>query len=194
MFSSTRCKATEQVPEQYHYYYYLYICNYDFYRRLQVFSLYPNASDPAHILSYLVQDLMPIGLKGFVIAGLLAIIMSTADTELNTGSIALAHDVIKKISTTKIAEPRLASIITSAMGAIAVITAMQFSSVLDAILFTYLLWYPVMICPLILGIYGLKSNDKTFITSTLITAVAVIIFHTTWSHNFALSTICGSYL
>ena len=77
------------------------------------------------------------------------------------------------------------------MGVIAVITAMQFSSILDAMLFAYLLWYPVMICPLILGIYGLKSNDKTFITSTIITAVAVIIFHTTWSHNFALSTICG---
>ena len=128
--------------------------------------LYPNAADSAHILSYLVQDLMPIGLKGFVIAGLLAIIMSTADTELNAGSVALVHDVIKKISTTKIAESRLASITTSVMGVIAVITAMQFSSVLDAMLFAYLLWYPVMICPLILGIYGLKSNDKTFITST----------------------------
>ena len=45
------------------------------------------------------------------------IIMSTADTELNTGSVALVHDVIKKISTTKISEPRLASITTFAMGA-----------------------------------------------------------------------------
>ena len=153
--------------------------------------LYPNAADSAHIFSYLVQDLIPIGLKGFVIAGLLAVIMSTADTELNAGSIALVHDVIKKISTTKIAESRLASITTFVMGMIAVITSMQFSSILDAMLFTYLLWYPIMICPLILGIYGLKSDDKTFITSTLITVVAVIIFHTTWSHDFALSTICG---
>ena len=64
--------------------------------------LYPNAADSAHILSYMVQDFIPIGLKGFVIAGLLAVIMSTADTELNAGSVALVHDVIKKISTTKI--------------------------------------------------------------------------------------------
>ena len=48
-----------------------------------------------------------------------------------------------------------------------------------------------MLCPLLFGIYGLKSNDKSFITATIITAISVIIFHNTWSHNFALSTICG---
>ena len=122
--------------------------------------LYPNAANSAHIFSYLVQDFIPIGMKGFVIAGLLAVIMSTADTELNTGSVALVHDVIKKISTTKIAESRLASITTFVMGVIAMITAMQFSSILDAMLFTFLLWYPVMICPLILGYMVLNPMIK----------------------------------
>ena len=153
--------------------------------------LYPAIEDSSHVFAYLIQDLMPSGLKGFIVAGLLAVIMSTADTELNTGSIALVHDVIRKLGITKYNEARLASIITFVMGMIAIIVAMQFTSILDALLFAYLLWYPVIICPLMLGIYGLKSNDKSFITTTIITAITVIIFHNTWSHNFALSTICG---
>ena len=133
-----------------------------------------------------------MGLIGFIIAGLLAIIMSTADTELNAVSIALVHDVIKRLRiTTKINEVRLASIVTIIIGIVAIILSMQFKSILDAMLFTSLLWYPVMSCPLILGIYGLKSNDKAFILSTGITALGVIIIHNVWSHNFALSTLCG---
>ena len=117
--------------------------------------------------------------------------MSTADTELNVGSVALVHDVIKKITPSNINEVRLVSVTTFVMGSGAVCLAMQFTSILDAMLFSYLLWYPVMICPLLFGIYGLKSNDKSFIATTIITAISVIIFHNTWSHNFALSIICG---
>ena len=154
-------------------------------------SLYPDVADSSHVFAHIIQDLAPTGTKGFIIAALLAIIMSTADTDLNTGSIALVHDVIKKITTTKINEAHLVTLVTFIMGSSAILLAMQFTSILDAMLFTHLLWYPVMVCPLILGVRGLISNDKTFVASTIITIAAILIFHNTWSHNFALSTICG---
>ena len=153
--------------------------------------LYPHSDDPNNIFVYLIQELMPIGLKGLIVSGLLAVVMSTADTELNTGSIALVHDVIKKFKIKNINETRLASFLTFVLGISAILLAMQFDSIFEAILFANLLWYPVMLCPLILGIYGLKSNDKTFVTSTIITVIGLLIFHNVWSHNFALSTICG---
>ena len=153
--------------------------------------LYPGV-DASYIFPHLVQNLIPVGFTGLVIAGVIAIIMSTADTELNAGSIALVNDVIHKIGYFKrINGPLLTSFITIIMGCIAILIATHFKSVLDAMLFASLLWYPVMICPLILGVYGLKSDDKTFIFSTIITAIGVVIFHNTWSHNFALSNLCG---
>ena len=153
--------------------------------------LYPNYSTPSNIFAYLIHDLMPVGLKGFIITGLLAVIMSTADTELNTGSIAFVHDVVKKLGIKKINEAYLVPIVTFCIGIMSIIVAMQFTSIFEALLFTQLLWYPVMLCPLILGIYGLKSNDKTFISSTIITTIMIIIFHNVWSTSIALSIICG---
>ena len=97
--------------------------------------LYPNIENPSHLFAHFVQDLAPVGIKGFIIAGLLAMIMSTADTELNVGSVALVHDVIKKITTSKINEVRLASLTTFVMGGSAVCLAMQFTSILEAMLF-----------------------------------------------------------
>ena len=49
--------------------------------------LYPESAHAPHMFAYLIQELIPTGLKGVIIAGLLAVIMSTADTILNTSSV-----------------------------------------------------------------------------------------------------------
>jgi SSS family solute:Na+ symporter len=46
---------------------------------------------------YLIDHYLPVGIKGFVITGMLAVIMSTADSWLNTASVMLAHDILGKI-------------------------------------------------------------------------------------------------
>ena len=54
--------------------------------------------DPSTSLLHFIANYLCIGVKGLVIAGLLAVTMSTADSWLNTTSILIAHDIIKKLN------------------------------------------------------------------------------------------------
>ena len=48
-------------------------------------------------LPYLINSILPVGIKGLAVAGLLAIVMSTADSELNIAGISAIHDVVNPL-------------------------------------------------------------------------------------------------
>ncbi len=58
--------------------------------------LFPNIK-ANHALPHVINQVIPWGLKGFAIAGLFAIIMSTGDSWLNSGGILFSHNVVKPI-------------------------------------------------------------------------------------------------
>ena len=57
--------------------------------------LFPNIGGK-EILPSLVKNTLPVGFKGFAICALLAAIMSSADSCLNTSGVIFAHNIIKK--------------------------------------------------------------------------------------------------
>ena len=52
---------------------------------------------PDQALYYFVDHYLPVGIKGLMVAGLLAIIMSTQDSFLNATSVLISHDICKQI-------------------------------------------------------------------------------------------------
>lgn len=54
--------------------------------------IYPNIADPEMAYPRLMMELLPFGLKGLLIASLLAAFMSTISTQLNWGASYLVHD------------------------------------------------------------------------------------------------------
>jgi len=63
---------------------------------LSISVLYPHIPSQT-ALPYAIKMLLPIGAKGLAISGILAVIMSTADSYLNTAGLLLVHDVIQPI-------------------------------------------------------------------------------------------------
>lgn len=120
----------------------------------------PNFAFPA-----LISEILPIGVKGFVIAGLLAIFMSTVDSILNTGAIATAHDLIGSLIKKPLKEKtellliKLSSL-TIATGAIFI--ALQFSNVLDVMFFVMVIGNSVFFPGYLIGILANKTNQKAF--------------------------------
>lgn len=53
--------------------------------------------DPNEAFIYFISHYISVGVKGLIVAGLLAVIMSTADSWLNTASVLCAHDIMGKI-------------------------------------------------------------------------------------------------
>jgi solute:Na+ symporter, SSS family len=60
-------------------------------------KLFPNLEKPDHAYLMLVKTLVPTGLKGLVLAGMAAALMSTVSTVLNSTSALLTMDIYKKL-------------------------------------------------------------------------------------------------
>lgn len=118
------------------------------------------------VLYFIINNYLPIGIKGIAMAGLLAVIMSTADSYLNTASITIIHDVINKISTKRLngkQELLIVQFINLFIGVCAILIAINFQSITELMLKSDILWAPIAIVPLYAAIIGIRSNLTVFI-------------------------------
>jgi SSS family solute:Na+ symporter len=140
------------------------------------------------IFIYLVKMYLPIGLKGIVGAGLVAAVMSTADSFLHSAGLLMAHDVIEPICIRRhitVNIFKLSQYATLLLGILALVIALTHQILpriqyggLDlgkginisidfiAIVFT---------TPLIAGIMGLKTDAKSFFISFIATIISFFL-------------------
>ncbi len=114
---------------------------------------------------HLINTILPVGLKGVAIAGLLSVVMSTADSYLNAAGITLIHDVIKPLCKPGLSddsELRMTKIATFILGTAATIIALSFSSIMSIILFSLNFWGPIVVIPLYMGLLGVRVSKQCF--------------------------------
>ena len=151
---------------------------------LSAFTL--NSSlEPSQSFFYIVNHVLPIGIRGLAIVGLLAVIMSTADSYLNVASISLVHDIVtpfnKKLSDkTLLMLSKLISIIIG-LGGIWMATA--HNSVLEIANSALDFWGPIVVAPLILGILGFRASSRTFFIAGGIAIASYFILKNISSSN-----------
>ena len=131
-------------------------------------------------LPELINTVLPVGIKGFVVAGILAIIMSTIDSVLNIGSIAITHDLIGSLRKKPLSDKaqlflvRISSIIIAAGS---IIIALIFESALDVIFLMMVLGNSVFFPGYILGLTNLSTSKQGFwlgVLSGITTALSCI--------------------
>ena len=122
--------------------------------------LYPNI-ETDEALPTVVMNLMPIGVLGLVIAALLAVVMSTASSYLNSTAVVLTKDIYQPLRTAPVPASRRLTIerATSVIvGAAATIFALSVPTIVDALLYSYTLWAPTIIVPLFAAVlFGIRS-------------------------------------
>lgn len=123
--------------------------------------LYPDIkTDEA--LPTVVMNLMPIGILGLVIAALLAVVMSTASSYLNSTAVVLTKDLYQPIRAAAVAPKRrltLERTTSVVVGAAATVFALSVPSIVDALLYSYALWAPTIIIPLFGAVlFGVRST------------------------------------
>lgn len=92
----------------------------------------------------------PAGVRGLLIAAVLAAVLSTADSYLNSASISLVCDVLRPLWPSMSDRTGLAAVRAANLGAglAAAAVALIFPSVLSAVTFSYAFWAPVLLVPL----------------------------------------------
>ncbi|MEM7589574.1 MAG: ATP-binding protein, partial [Myxococcota bacterium] len=114
---------------------------------------------------HVVDKVLPCGFRGVAITGLLAVIMSTADSLLNATSICLTHDVIKPLSVSLSGrtELRLTQFLTFVIGNMSILVVLYFESIYDIVISTYVFWNPIVLIPFIFGVWGLRASSRSFL-------------------------------
>ncbi len=121
--------------------------------------------DPSQVFVYFIDHSLPVGMKGIIIAGLLAIIMSTADSWMNASAVVISNEIVRKYypQMSDRTELRIARASTVILTLLAACCALVASGIIELIWFIDNFRIPILTIPLILGFLGFKTNARSFI-------------------------------
>lgn len=130
------------------------------------FILYPDIT-PDQALPMLIKTALPVGLTGLVLASLLAVVMSTADSYLNSAAVVFVKDIYLRFIDPKCSEQKklwMERSVNLVIGIAAIIFALSATNIIDGLLISYALWAPTILIPFIAGVlFDIKCNKSAII-------------------------------
>ncbi|NDB81813.1 MAG: hypothetical protein EB127_03555 [Alphaproteobacteria bacterium] len=146
---------------------------------LLLLSINPNL-EPNSIVKHLIFNNSYIGLKGLTLAGIMAIVMSTADSYINSAAVLLVHDFCRPLGLNIIKNELIFSRVTSLfIGVFAMILCLHGTTLLQLIITAYSLYMPIVTVPFIMALLGFRSSGKSVLCGMgagFVTVVAWEIF------------------
>ncbi|MEM7494777.1 MAG: ATP-binding protein [Myxococcota bacterium] len=148
---------------------------------LIAFCLAPSLKSDLAFL-HVMDTILPGGVKGLAIVALLAVVMSTADSNLNAASICLAHDVIKPLwpSLSDKNELRLAQLTGLILGNLAIIVVLNLDSLYNLKTFAYMFWNPMILMPFIIGVMGIQASSRSFLLAAGTGLTTALLWKSGW--------------
>lgn len=122
-------------------------------------GLLPAETPGDAVLITLGAQLLPVGVFGLLLAALVAIVMSSQESVLNSGAVAFVQDVV---SVYKRPQEKMvlfiAKVATLAFAALAIYFARFAPSIIDALLILYSIWAPTVLVPLLFALWVERST------------------------------------
>ncbi len=132
-----------------------------------------------NLVMHIIDSYSYPGFKGLIVIGIAAMIMSTADSHINTTSIILVNDLCKAFGVLRDneeAELRLVRIFAVLVGAVALIIALSRQNLLEILLLGAVFYTPIVGIPLLLTILGFRSSTRVVLSGMVSGALTVIVW------------------
>ncbi len=154
--------------------------------------------DPQQALPMVVEQLHSPIIGGLMIGALLMAVMSSADSALNSATAIFVKDLFEhQLGWEDRGDGRmlrLARICTAALGLAAILVAVLWSDIIGLLLFTYHVWAPAIILPVVVGAISKKRSRKltrdifvTMLAATVLTLMyRAVLFLSTRFELFSL--------
>jgi len=140
--------------------------------------LYPNL-EPGKVFSHSLHSLLPIGLKGVAMAGLLSVSISTLDSFVHIAGVTFVHDFLKPLCNLKnknLNELTLIKWCTALIGCTAVIIfGLNIKSAIGHLLKVCAFTAPITLVPLVVAIFNLKPDKKAYYLALIATLCSFVI-------------------
>lgn len=140
-----------------------------------VLSINPTL-DPNNIVMYMVDNYSFTGLKGITLVGIIAMVMSTADSWINTGSVIFAHDFCKPLGIKFKNELLLSRVFSIVVGIFSLSIVLLNESLFKLFSLQANFYMPIVTVPLILAMLGFRSTSRVVIIGMFSGALCAIIW------------------
>ncbi len=128
--------------------------------------------NPDTLVTYIIDNYSYPGLKGLTLIGIMAMIMSTADSYINSAAVIFAHDLMKPSKNTLY----ISRIFSVFVGIFGTILALSANSLYELLLLAGNFYTPVITMPLLLAIFGFRSTPRVALTAIIVGISTVIIW------------------
>jgi Na+/proline symporter len=144
---------------------------------LLAFIIYPEQK-ASLALPFLIDHIIPAGLQGLVVVGLLATVTSTADSDLNVTSVTIVKDFLSPIFNIKNQKRLLliARIANVFIGSFAIIIALSFSAVVDLVIYISGFWGPVVLVPFVFALFEITIPTRMMAFSCFVGAISFVLW------------------
>ena len=139
-------------------------------------------SPSCDIVPTLIHTLLPTGIKGIMISGIILVIMASADSYLHAAGLALVHDIVKPLhgEMSDAKELRLIRYATLAVGFVVLTLGVRNHDNVYGLVFSALEFaVPSLVFPWFTGILGLKPESRALYASMILTAVVFVLLKVT---------------
>ncbi len=128
------------------------------------------------LIMYIINNYSFPELKIFLLLGIMAMIMSTADSWLNVGAVIFAHDICTPLISKFKNELTISRFFTIFMGIASVFLALVSKDLLELNLLAISFYMPVITVPLVMAIFGFRSTQRVFLIGIFIAIIMVVFW------------------
>ena len=120
---------------------------------------------PPSAMPTLIQSVLPVGIRGVLMAAMVSIILSAADGFLNGAAVSLVCDTVIPLSPQLRDSTQLRWLrgVNLATGVGAVCVAFLLPDVFGILVLAYSFWSPLILIPLAAALLGIRSNARAFL-------------------------------
>lgn len=142
---------------------------------ISIFLYFINPTLQPHLmLGYIIDNYSYPGLKGIIVSGLAALIISTADSHINAASILVASDIMgNKSSSNNLFICRVASVTIDALG---ICLAISQNNILEIMLMSASFYMPIVTVPFIFTVLGFRRSGKAVLIGMISGFITVVIW------------------
>ena len=153
---------------------------------LLILSISPDVAT-SNVLQAFVSDYeWIIGFKGLILAGIMAMVMSTVDSYINSTSVLLTYDLKEslglKIIKDELSATRFCSLF---IGVFSILFAMRESSFLDLFILASTLYIPIVTVPFIMSVFGFRSSGRSVLAGMGAGFFVVVMWETLLKEHMA---------
>ena len=142
--------------------------------------LYPDVAGDGGVLTFFVLQEFPTGLKGLLLAGILAALMSSADICILTASASLTKDIYHRYLNPEASNGRLHKfgMLSSLMvGTVAAVIAWSLQEIIDIVLISFTVSAAALFVPTIAMMYFEKLSSRAAFYSSTCALITVLVWY-----------------